>query len=485
VVAAERSTTRLGGVAAVVEVTRWRSSRERPKVRLGVDAASVRTSAGMARSVPSAGATPVEASSDDRVQQRAQFFPVAAPSESTDVSRMVRRPASTRRPVRSDPRVPYVRGYRGHYHLTVLARSEAEGDLAVRIRLDTPDLDFRPVPVEDELLQGLFQAGLRVPEFLRREASDRQVHLWQEGDDLSSLVERDGGMSQRLVDDVLDHYASQMELPVEPYAHFAHGFSADVLRTASDVYRAKSSWTAQLWQQNIGAVRPLLLAAGIIGPNDDPMCALLPLREFASRVGPRPVRIGHGDFTLKNMLGRNGRLRSVIDWEFANPFDDPLSDPMILLNRGDGLSPRDADAVRRALEVRLDDLDGPSFPVGGMDLDAELGLLLELEHRKTVAVDGRRMPMVIAEFPDMIDAATDRMVNVLTTLKAATTDEPVDRWAVRATLGAAAAAHRDRGREEPPVTYGHVAVGPTIHRRDLCSMTEARHITASTTPRSI
>jgi Phosphotransferase enzyme family len=54
-------------------------------------------------------------------------------------------------------------------------------------------------------------------------------------------------------------------------------------------------------------------------------------REIADRVGDLPVGGGHGDFWRENLIVERGRLRAVVDWEWAGRDTLPLLDYMDLV----------------------------------------------------------------------------------------------------------------------------------------------------------
>jgi len=54
-------------------------------------------------------------------------------------------------------------------------------------------------------------------------------------------------------------------------------------------------------------------------------------REVINRVSDLPTGVGHGDFWRENLIVRRGRLRAVLDWEWAGKDDLPLLDYLDLV----------------------------------------------------------------------------------------------------------------------------------------------------------
>jgi Phosphotransferase enzyme family len=54
-------------------------------------------------------------------------------------------------------------------------------------------------------------------------------------------------------------------------------------------------------------------------------------REVIHRVSDLPTGVGHGDFWRENLIVRRGRLRAVLDWEWAGKDDLPLLDYLDLV----------------------------------------------------------------------------------------------------------------------------------------------------------
>jgi hypothetical protein len=61
--------------------------------------------------------------------------------------------------------------------------------------------------------------------------------------------------------------------------------------------------------------------------------------EIRSRLSGMPVGVGHGDFWRKNLIVRRGRLRAVLDWEWAAADTFPLLDLMDLIAHSGLLHP--------------------------------------------------------------------------------------------------------------------------------------------------
>ena len=82
-------------------------------------------------------------------------------------------------------------------------------------------------------------------------------------------------------------------------------------------------------------------------------------RELHDRLGPVPLGWAHGDFTRNNLFAEAGRLRSVVDWEWAAPDALPLLDLLELTVQWD---PR---ARRLPRGRRLTDMLLPFAHAGG------------------------------------------------------------------------------------------------------------------------
>jgi len=125
-------------------------------------------------------------------------------------------------------------------------------------------------------------------------------------------------------------------LPGRPLstAYAERGHTRDSARVSAD-FRAAGDWLAELQQATAGRPAPLDLDAGVsvrlrerFAHDQALESDLTRLEAMHARLrrSSTPRTVVHGDFWVGNILGSNGRVSGVVDWEAATVCGEPVRD---------------------------------------------------------------------------------------------------------------------------------------------------------------